>query len=154
MRRSSPLHCMDGQFFLFFHSLLRYGVILTVGYAGLTHLVGLLRGTPILNGERLSAIIGLVLAHLQLVIGLIIYLTRMHAYEAGSSVGRFWKFEHIGMMIIAIILVTLGRSLSKRAMEERGKQVRVAVFYLIALIIMLWATPWPFTEVGYGRGWL
>jgi hypothetical protein len=30
----------------------------------------------------------------------------------------------------------------------------VAIFYLIALVLMLWATPWPFTEIGIGRGWL
>jgi RsiW-degrading membrane proteinase PrsW (M82 family) len=62
--------------------------------------------------------------------------------------------EHLGTMVIAIVLVTLGRALSKRAKEERTKQKRVAIFYLIALALMLWATPWPFREIGHGRGWL
>ncbi len=145
---------MDGHFFIFFHSLLRYGVIIAVGIAGLMHLQGLLFQRPILNGERMLAIIGMVLCHVQVVIGFVLYAMRFKLYDAASPIGRFWKFEHIGMMIIAIVLITLGRSLSKRAVEERSKQLRVAVFYLIGLAIILWATPWPFTLVGHGRGWL
>ena len=143
---------MDGHFFIFFHSLLRYGVILVVAAAGLMHLQGLLFKRPILNGERMLAIIGMVLCHVQLVIGLILYATRFKYYDHGIPAGRFWKFEHIGMMVIAIVLITLGRSLSKRAKEERAKQLRVAIFYLIGLAIILWATPWPGSMYGILTG--
>jgi len=146
---------MDGNILIFFHSLLRYLALLAVGYAGLSHLMGLLRNTPILNGERTVAIIAVVLCHLQLVLGLALYFMRSAAYaEMAQPYQRFWKYEHLGMMLIAIILVTLGRSLSKRAEKERGKQIRVAIFYLIALALMLWATPWPFTDIGHSRPWL
>lgn len=145
---------MQNDFFLFLHSLLRYGVLITVAFAGLTHLSGYLRQKPILNGERTVAIIAMVLCHVQLVVGLALYLGRVSRYVAESASGRYWKFEHISMMIIAIALVTIGRMLSRRAKMEPSKQLRVAVFYLIALAILLWATPWPFTEHGHGRGWL
>ncbi len=155
--RYNPTEHMDGHFFVFFHSLLRYGVLVAVAYAGLAHLAGLLLQRPILTVHRTMAIVAMVLCHLQLVTGLILYL--MHGWYAADSsqpLGRFWKFEHIGMMVIAITLVTLGRSLSKRAKIERSKQLRVAVFFLIGLLIMLWAIPWPFTEIGRssGKGWL
>lgn len=145
---------MSNDFFLFVHSLLRYAVLLTVAFAGLTHLFGYLRQKPILNGERTMAIVAMVLCHVQLVIGVSLYLGRVQHYVDESVSGRFWKYEHIGMMILAIALVTMGRMLSKRAKMEPSKQLRVAVFYLIALVIFLWATPWPFTEHGHGRGWL
>lgn len=146
---------MDNSFFIFAHSLLRYFVLLTVAFAGISHLMGVLRKTPILNGERTLAIIAMVLCHVQLVIGLILYLMGgWYAADASTKAGRFMKMEHIGIMVIAIVLVTLGRVLSKRAQEERGKQIRVAAFYLIALALMLWATPWPFTEIGHNRPWL
>ncbi|MBK9177364.1 MAG: cytochrome B [Flavobacteriales bacterium] len=145
---------MSNDFFLFLHSLLRYAVLLTVAFAGLTHLSGYLRRKPILNGERTIAIVAMVLCHVQLVVGLSLYIGRVKHYVTESVSGRFWKFEHIGMMIVAIALVTIGRMLSKRANMEPSKQLRVAVFYLIALAIFLWATPWPFTEYGHGRGWL
>jgi len=146
---------MDGSLLTFFHSLLRYGVLLAVLGAGLLHLQGFLNRRPILNGERMLAIVALVLCHVQLVIGLALYFTtKSYALDSSSATGRFWKMEHLGAMVVAIILVTVGRGLSKRAQDERVKQQRVWVFYLIALALMLWATPWPFREIGHGRGWL
>ncbi len=146
---------MQDHLLLFVHSLLRYGVLLSVALAGLMHLHGSLRQRPILIGERKLSIIAVILCHSQLVIGLLLYLMNFSTYsQMGGEVGRFWKMEHIGVMVIAIALVTIGRVSSKRAKDERLKQKRVAIFYLIALALMLWAIPWPSTELGRGRGWL
>lgn len=146
---------MDGSILIYFHSLLRYAVLAAVAFAGITHLLGLLRARPILNGERTVAIVAVVLSHVQLALGLLLYFTRRGLYsDMAQPFQRFWKYEHLGTMLIAILLVTLGRSLSKRAKEERAKQLRVAVFFLIALLLMMWATPWPFTEIGHGRSWI
>lgn len=146
---------MDNYFLLFAHSLLRYGVLIAVAWAGFAHLRGFLGNRPILNGDRAVAIAAMVLCHIQLVIGLILYLINFSTYNSMTGeVGRFWKMEHIGTMVIAIALVTVGRMSSKKAKEERVKQKRVAIFYLIALVLILWAIPWPLREVGHGRGWL
>ena len=146
---------MQDNFLVFVHSLLRYGVLLSVAIAGLLHLQGFLARRSILTGERLLSIIAVILCHSQLVIGLLLYLMNFSTYNnMGGEVGRFWKMEHIGAMVIAVILVTVGRVSSKRAKEEHIKQKRVAIFYLIALALMLWAIPWPFTQIGHGRGWL
>ncbi|MCB0792626.1 MAG: hypothetical protein H6595_07585 [Flavobacteriales bacterium] len=140
---------------VFFHSLLRYGVLLFVAGGGLLALRGLVLRRPILVYERLVAIIAVVLCHVQLLFGIIIYIMRFKSFDAMASVhARFWKYEHITMMLIAIALVTLGRSLSRRARTEPGKQLRVAVFYLLALVIMLMAIPWPITEFGSQYGWM
>lgn len=146
---------MDNPFLLFLHSLLRYGVLLTVAGAGILHLRGLLQGRPILIGERRLAIIAVILCHTQLVIGAILYAMNFSVYKGmGGEVGRFWKMEHLGTMLIAIALVTIGRASSKRTKDERTKQKRIAIYFLIALALMLWAIPWPFTQIGHGRGWL
>ncbi len=150
---------MDGNVFLeFLHSLLRYGVLLTVGGAGLLALRGRLFARPILTWERTVTIVAVMLCHVQLLLGLLLYALRFKAlhkiYPPGSAHLRFWKFEHIGTMIIAIALVTIGRAMAKRAREEQRKQVLVAVFFLIAFALMWWATPWPFTAMGFSRGWL
>ncbi len=140
----------------FFHSLLRWGVLIAVAAAGLAALMGYLRKTPILTWERALAIVAMVLCHVQLLVGLILYGLRsktMTEQFVGDEL-RFWKYEHATIMILGIALVTMGRSLSKRAKTETGKQLRIAAFYLIALVLFLWATPWPFTEIGVGRGWL
>jgi len=146
---------MENPFFLFIHSLLRYGVLLLVAWAGIVHLRGYLLQRPILNGDRALAIAAMVVCHIQLVIGMILYISNFEAYKnMTGDMGRFWKMEHLGTMVIAIILVTVGRMMSKRAKEERIKQRHIAIFYLIALVLILWAIPWPYTTVGHGRGWL
>lgn len=146
---------MDGSLLTFFHSLLRYLLLLALAGAAFTHLNGFLTRRPILNGERTLAILAVVLSHVQLALGLILYFTtKSYALDSSSAEGRFWKMEHLGTMVIAIALVTVGRSLSKRAKDERLKQRHVWVFFLIALALMLWAIPWPFREIGHARGWL
>lgn len=146
---------MNPGFLSFAHSLLRYGVLLFVLMAFLVSLRGLLLKRPILTWERMAAIIAVVLCHVQLVLGAILYMQSFQAISRmeGAQL-RFWKFEHIGTMVIAIVLVTLGRSLAKRATEEPVKQRRIAIFYGIALVLMLWAVPWPIRDVGHGLGWL
>jgi hypothetical protein len=146
---------MENHFLLFLHSLLRYGVVITVAAAGLLHLRGWLMARPILNGERMLAIVAVVLCHIQLALGLILYAMNFKTYvNMGGETGRFWKMEHLGVMVIAVALVTIGRVSSKSAKEEPVKQKRVAIFYLIALALILWAIPWPLTTLGHGRGWI
>jgi hypothetical protein len=147
------------EFLSFLHSLLRYGVLNMVAVAGFAALKGYLAKSPVLTWERSSAIIAMVLCHIQLVVGLILYGARFGGFDerfgAREDLLRFWKMEHIGMMILAIALVTLGRSLSKRAKTEQGKQIRVAVFYLIGLVIMLAMIPWPFmAKFGHAYQWI
>ena len=151
---------MDGSipFFSFVHSLLRYGVILFLLISLVISWRGYLTGRPILVGERTVVIITVLLCHIQLVLGAIMYMMRYKAFDVmyaeGSAHLRYWKYEHIGTMIIAIVLVTIGRVLSKRARTEARKHLYVGIFFLIGLLLILWATPWPFTAMGYSLGWI
>ena len=143
--------------FLFFHSLLRWGILLTVAVAGFNALMGWLRSGPVITWQRAVAIWAMILCHVQLVIGFILYGLdsangKFDRMTPDSM--RYWKFEHMGMMVIAIALVTIGRLSSKKAKSERGKHMRVAIFYLVALVLMMAMFPWPETAMGEGRGWL
>ena len=136
------------EFFAFIHSLLRYAVLGAVALAGLAALRGYIAKSPILSWERGAAIIAMILCHVQLVIGLLLYVTRFGSFEErfgkGSDLLRFWKMEHIGTMILAVALITIGRILSKKTNVESSKQLRIAVFYLIGLLLMFAMIPWPF----------
>ena len=66
---------------------------------------------------------------------------------------RFYAVEHVTIMSIAIVFVTVGRISSKKMKTDWQKHKRVFVFYSIALLLVLVAIPWPFREVGAGRGW-
>ena len=151
------------DFLRLLHSLLRWLVLFSVAIAGFVSLVGYLRKQPIIVWERSLTILAMVLCHVQLVLGLAMYALRYKSYailtprgfqtSLSASVIRYWKYEHIAVMIIAIALVTIGRLVSKKAKTEPGKQLRIAIFYLVALLLMLMMMPWPFRE-GFGRSWL
>jgi hypothetical protein len=56
-------------------------------------------------------------------------------------------------MLIAIILIHIGKMQSKRNITDRAKHKRTFIFYLVALLVILASIPWPFREVGADRGW-
>ena len=152
-----PLLQTTGDPLIFAHSLLRWLVLISVGLAGVIALRGWLMKRPIIVWERTLTIIALVLCHLQVVVGLILYGIRFKRYVPASYNAReivFWKYEHVAMMLLAVILVTVGRVLSKRASTEPAKWKFIAIFYLIALLIMCLNIPWPQTEMGMKRLWL
>lgn len=141
--------------FLFFHSLLRWGILLTVAVAGFAALARWLRGGAVISWQRSTAITAMVLCHVQLVIGFVLYAMRYKSLgRLATDQAQYWKFEHVAAMLLVIALVTAGRLSSKQARTERAKHMRVAVFYLLALALMLWMIPWPFTAMGEGRGWI
>ncbi|MFZ9403816.1 MAG: hypothetical protein ACO252_05430 [Sediminibacterium sp.] len=61
---------------------------------------------------------------------------------------RFWAVEHISSMLIAIILITIGHISYKKTQNAS----KTTVFYVIALLLIVLAMPWPFRE-GIGRPW-
>ncbi|GGF24077.1 hypothetical protein [Hymenobacter cavernae] len=89
--------------------------------------------------------------HLQLLLGLILYLglspLGLKAMEAGGAamknpVTRFWGVEHITVMILAVICAQVGRSLSKKATEPVRKHKLAFVWFTIALVLVLLMIPW------------
>jgi uncharacterized membrane protein SirB2 len=50
---------------------------------------------------------------------------------------RYWTVEHLTGMIIAIVLITIGHSKSKKAALPDGKNKAIAIFYTLALVIIL-----------------
>lgn len=145
--------------FEFFHSLLRWAVIPALVLAVMVAWKGYFTKSPILVWHRGVAIIAMVLCHVQLVIGGVLYGLRYSTFAerffANPTLLRFWKMEHIGTMIVAVALITIGRMLSKKAKTEDGKQLRVAIFYTIGLVLIIAMIPWPFmSKFSHAYGWL
>jgi len=61
-----------------------------------------------------------------------------------NNYDRFFVVEHAFMMIIAWILVHIGRSAVKKAATDRAKHKKMLIFYGIALLLILISIPWPF----------
>src|ERR1051326_6780243 len=141
--------------FLHIHSLLRYIILLLLIIAIIKSWSGWLGKKPFTDGTRKLALFTLISAHLQLVIGFALYFMNGWQNVLGdmeNRVNRFFSMEHSLMMIIAIALITIGYSSSKKATTDEAKYKRIAIFFLIALIIIFIMIPWPWKDLG--RGWM
>jgi len=56
-------------------------------------------------------------------------------------------------MLIAVILIHIGKTQARKAISDKAKHRRTLLFYLIALIIIMISIPWPFRQVGGGSHW-
>ena len=54
-----------------------------------------------------------------------------------DATARYWTVEHISMMIIAMILVTIGHSKSKKAVLPEAKHKAIAIYYSLAFVIIV-----------------
>lgn len=93
----------------------------------------------------------LIATHTQLLIGFVLYFMspKVNFDLISEKVFRFFSIEHVFMMLIAIVLVTVGRVRSKK-LTGGDKHRTVLYFYALALIIILVAIPWPFRNLGSG----
>ncbi|MBE9465222.1 cytochrome B [Dyadobacter subterraneus] len=103
------------------------------------------------QGDSKIYLFALIATHTQLLIGLVLYTMSplVNFGEIGNKVIRFYSIEHVFMMVIAIILITVGRVRSKKLVGA-DKHRTVLYFYGMALIIILAAIPWPFRNLGAG----
>ena len=145
---------------LHIHSHLRYLILFFLLITIVKSFSGWFGKKQYLPGDKKMALFTLICAHLQLVLGLVLYFLSPEVQFANlSSVTRevrFFTMEHSTMMIIAIILITLGYSLAKRGKDDVAKHKRTAIFFLLALIVIFVAIPWPFhlPWSAVARGWM
>ena len=91
----------------------------------------------------------LISTHIQLLIGLVLFMVspKVNFSMISDKLFRFFSIEHTFMMLIAIILITVGRVRSRKAVAG-NKHRTILYFYLMALILILVAIPWPFRNLG------
>lgn len=98
------------------------------------------------------SLLTLIFAHLQLVIGFYLYFTsakvNLSSLDMANAIMRFFTVEHLVGMLIAIVLITLGRIQSKKITTPALKHKKIFVLFFIALLIILLSIPWPFRGVG------
>jgi hypothetical protein len=68
-----------------------------------------------------------------------------------NQVIRFWSIEHLTGMLIAVVLIQIGRTRSRKAVNSRLKFKRSLLYFALGLLIVLITIPWPFRE-GIARG--
>lgn len=145
------------------HSILRWVIILLAILAIVRSGSGMTAGKPFGPGDKKTGLFLMIAAHTTLLVGLYLWLFGPLGLANIRNLGfgevmkdrayRFFAVEHLVGMLIAIVLITVGRGASKKNIPDRAKHKRTFWFILVALLIILASVPWPFmTEIG--RPWL
>ena len=94
-------------------------------------------------GNRKTNMFTLIGAHIQFLLGLILYFLSPFVKASDMPVAmkddtfRYWTVEHAIMMLIAVVLITIGHSKSKRLLNNLAKHRTVAIFYTLAFAIII-----------------
>ncbi len=92
----------------------------------------------------------LIVSHIQLLIGLILYFvsprfelwSELGGGVMSNSIARLYLIEHPFVNIIAVALITIGYSKHKKKLTSLVKLKTIAIFYSIALVLLLSRIPW------------
>jgi hypothetical protein len=150
-------------YILLLHSLLRWIILILLIVAIAKSYTGMTTGKPFSAGDRKVGLFLMISAHTTLLVGLYLwFFGPMGLANIGNlgfgevmknKVMRYYAVEHTTGMLIAIVLITIGRGVAKKRIPDAAKYKRTFWFFLIALVIILATVPWPF-RAGIGRPWL
>lgn len=145
------------------HSVGRWIVLLLLLFAIFNSLIAGSR--PFIKSDNRLGLLLTIFADLMLVIGVYLYFAGPRGFKLieatpggfgeimKSPALRFNVVEHIAGMLIAIILIHIGKAQARRPIGDQAKHKRTMIFYFLALLIILVSIPWPFREIGMDRGW-
>lgn len=138
------------SFILPVHSFLPYVILSLLIISVLVFTVKLLGKKPFTKGDRILALLTLIFTHVQFLVGLVLYfispITKAAFKNSGEIMSnpdyRFYAVEHILVMLLAITLITIGHSRSKKASLPTQKFRNLTLFFLLGLILILSRIPW------------
>lgn len=90
------------------------------------------------------------LIHIQFVIGIVLYFVSPVVRAALADMGaamkddalRFAAVEHVTVMLLAVIAITVGRVWSKKAKIDDMKHRRLLICYAIGFVLIIAGIPW------------
>ena len=146
---------------LHIHSAGRWIILLLLLFAILNSLIA--GNRPYIRTDNRLGLILTIVADLMLLIGIYLWFAGPWGYKQIEANGmsavmkdpysRFFAVEHLAGMLIAVILIHIGKAQGRKAIGDKAKHRRTMIFYLIALLIILASIPWPFRDLFAARGW-
>jgi Na+/H+-dicarboxylate symporter len=136
------------------HSYWAYLVLAILIFAVVNSIIGLTQKKQFTDKDLRIGLFTLIVAHIQLLIGLAWYfmstwyqLLKEDAAEVMKTKEiRLLAIEHPLMMIIAITLITIGWSKHKKKTTDITKFKTFAIFYGLALVVILSRIPWSYSK--------
>ncbi|OUR91663.1 hypothetical protein A9Q87_10180 [Flavobacteriales bacterium 34_180_T64] len=135
----------------FLHSYWAYLVLVILVLATFNALVKFFGDKEFDAKDFRISLFALIVTHIQLLLGIVLffasdYLKLISEMGMGAimkdSTLRSNIIEHPLTMIIAVVLITVGYSKHKKKLTSKPKFKMLAIFYTLALILVLAKIPW------------
>lgn len=145
------------------HSVGRWAVLLLLLFAIFNSLIAGRR--PFIRSDNRLGLLVTIAADTMLLVGIYLYFASERAgyaiIRSADSMGavmknptaRFFAVEHTVGMLIAIVLIHIGKAQARKSIGDQAKHRRTMIFYFLALLIILVSIPWPFRAIGSWSGW-
>jgi hypothetical protein len=141
---------------LHLHNILRWVILILLIVAIVKSFSGMNGNRPFTSGDKKVGLFLMISAHIMLLLGLYQVLAGRYGLLTkgvpddimDNPSYRFFLVEHPLAMIIAIVLITIGRGQAKKNISDTAKHKKSFWLYMVALILILAAIPWPFREIG------
>jgi hypothetical protein len=148
------------QLILLSHSLLRWAVVILGLWAVISSLTAMGSGKSYTAGNNKTGLFYMISCDIQLLLGLLLYfgngwfgkLQQFSQYKS-DPYARFFAMEHLSMMLLAWLLVHIGRVMVKKAGSDAAKHRRSLLYYGLSFLLIMVSIPWPF-RTALGKGWL
>ena len=132
------------------HSYWAYLVLLILIVAVVNAIIGFTQKKQFTDKDLRIGLFTLIVTHIQLLIGLGWYfmspwfkaLKENSGEVMADQATRLLAVEHPIIMILAIALITIGWSKHKKKTTDIAKFKTFAIFYGIALLLILYRIPW------------
>lgn len=133
------------------HNLFRWLVLLVIVLAVGFALTGWFKKREWSKKDNITGLLLTIFADIQFLVGIVLYafvspITKAAFNDFGAAMKnsdlRFYAVEHIFLMIIALVLIHIGRAKSKKAVAPWKKHRNAAIYYGIAFVLILAAIPW------------
>jgi len=142
---------------LHLHNLMRWVILILLVISLVKAYSGWKQKKTFTAGDKKLWLFTMISAHITLLIGLYQWAFGRYGFITTSlpegvslmkdKFYRFFWVEHPVGMIIAIVLITLGRGMSKKAVSDETKFRKAFWYFLLALIVILATVPWPFRGI-------
>jgi hypothetical protein len=137
------------------HSLIRWLVLISLLFSIFRAYRGWLLNKPFSKFDNTVRYTTATIAHIQLIIGLWLYFISpivhyfLHHFKTAVHERqiRFFGMEHITVMLISIVLITIGSAKAKRKTTDKEKFKTIAIWFSIALLLILSSIPWAFSPL-------
>ena len=142
---------------LHLHNLLRWVILILLLVSIFKSYTGWKQKKLFTAGDKKTWLFTMIAAHITLLVGLYQWLMGRYGLLSNKlpeginvmkdKFYRFFLVEHPTGMIIAIVLITLGRGMAKKQVSDETKFRKAFWYFTIALLVILVTVPWPFRQI-------